>query len=156
MDRRKFLQNTSATLLTTMAAHAAVSNVRTGMLGTGHSHFSGKLKAMMDSPDYEIAGIVENDAEAKARLRKDPRLAFIRWMSEEELLKDPSIRMVVVECHAWEALPWGRKVIDAGKHLHLEKPPGNDWSAFRELISEARREKQVFAGVNHFPAPRQN
>lgn len=141
MDRRKFLQNTSATLLTTMAAHAAVSNVRTGMLGTGHSHFSGKLKAMMDSPDYEIAGIVENDTEARARVRKDPRLASIRWMSEEELLKDPSIRMVVVECHAWEALPWGRKVIDAGKHLHLEKPPGNDWSAFKELINEARRKK---------------
>src|SRR5260370_15994212 len=141
MDRRKFLQNTSATLLTTMAAHAAVSNVRTGMLGTGHSHFGGKLKDMMDSPDYEIAGIVENDVEARAHLRKDPRLASIRWMSEEELLKDPSIRMVVVECHAWEALPWGRKVIDAGKHLHLEKPPGNDWSAFKELINEARRKK---------------
>ena len=72
MDRRKFLQNTSAALLTTMAANAAVSKVRTGMLGTGHSHFGGKLKAMMDSPDYEIAGIVENDAGAKARLQKDP------------------------------------------------------------------------------------
>ena len=61
MDRRKFLQNTSAALLTTMTANAAVSKIRTGMLGTGHSHFGGKLKAMMDSPDYEIVGIVEND-----------------------------------------------------------------------------------------------
>jgi predicted dehydrogenase len=30
-------------------------------------------------------------------------------------------------------------VIDAGKHLHLEKPPGNDFGAFKELMSEARR-----------------
>ena len=62
-------------------------------------------------------------------------------MSEEELLKDQSIHLIVVECNAWEALPWGRKVIDAGKHLHLEKPPGNDWRAFKELMTEARRKK---------------
>src|SRR5260370_21153474 len=112
-----------------MAGQAAVANVRTGRLGTGHSHLSGKLKAMMDSADYKIAGIVENDAEARARLRKDPRPASIRWMSEEELLKDPSIGMGVVECHAWEALPCGRKGIHARKHLHLGKPTGSDWLA---------------------------
>ncbi len=141
MDRRKFLQQTSATLLTSMASNAAVTKIRTGMLGTLHSHFGGKLKAMMDNPDYEVAAIVEKDAAARARLQKDPNLASVRWMPEEEMLKDPSIHMVVVECHAWEALPWGRKVIDAGKHLHLEKPPGNDWNAFKELIGEARSKK---------------
>ena len=138
MDRRKFLQNTSAALLTTVTANAAVSKIRTGMLGTGHSHFGGKLKAMMDSPDYEIVGIVDT-AGGKGAFAKEPRLASVRWMSEEELLKDPSINLVVVECSAWEALPWGRKVIDAGKHLHLEKPPGNEWGPFKDLIAEARR-----------------
>jgi predicted dehydrogenase len=62
-------------------------------------------------------------------------------MSEEELLRDPSINMIVVECRAWEALPWGKQVIDAGKHLHLEKPPGNDWNAFKQLMNEARDNK---------------
>jgi len=141
MDRRKFLQHTSAGVWSAMAANAAISKVRTGMLGTRHSHFAGKLKAMMDSPDYEIAGIVESDAAARGKLQKDPHLSGIRWMSEEELLKDPSIHLIVVECNAWEALPWGRKVVDAGKHLHLEKPPGNDWPAFKQLMAEARAKK---------------
>jgi predicted dehydrogenase len=141
MNRRNFLQRTSTSVLTAMATNAAVSKIRTGILGTKHSHFSGKLKAMADSPDYEIVGIVENTPAAKSRLQKDPRVASIPWMSEEELLKDQSLHLIVVECNAWEALPWGRKVIDAGKHLHLEKPPGNDWSAFKDLISEARRKK---------------
>ncbi len=141
MDRRRFLQQTSASVLTAMAANAAVSKIRAGMLGTQHSHFAGKLKAMMDSPDYEVVAIFEHDAAARAQLQKDPHRGSIRFVSEEELLKDPSINMVVVECRAWEALPWGRKVIDAGKHLHLEKPPGNDWAAFKELMTEARRKK---------------
>ena len=142
MDRRKFIQNTSATLLTSMGANATVSKVRAGMLGTGHSHFSGKLKAMLDSPDnYEVAAIVEKNGAARAALQKDPRLAPVRWISEEELLGDPSINLIVVECRAWEALPWGRKVVQAGKHLHLEKPPGNEWDAFRQMMSEARGKK---------------
>lgn len=140
MDRRQFLQS-SATLLTAMQAKASVKVVRTGMLGTGHSHFGGKLKAMMDSPDYEVACIAEKDPAARDRLQRDPQLAKIRWVSEEELLGDSSINMVVVECRAWEALPWGKKVIDANKHLHLEKPPGNDWNAFKSLIEDARRKK---------------
>jgi predicted dehydrogenase len=140
MDRRKFIQRTSVTLLTSMRANAA-GKIRTGMLGTRHSHFGGKLKAMLESPHYEINAIVETDAAARATLQKDPRLASIRWVSEEELLHDPSINLIVVECRAWEALPWGRKVIDAGKHLHLEKPPGNQWEPFREMMNEARRKK---------------
>lgn len=124
-----------------MPAGAAPSPIRTGMLGTGHSHFSGKLKAMMDNPDYEVASIAEKNADWRGRLQKDPRLASIRWVSEDDLLSDRSINMIVVECRAWEAVPWGTKVIDAGKHLHLEKPPGNDWTAFKDLIEEARRKK---------------
>jgi predicted dehydrogenase len=123
MDRRKFIQYSNAALLTTWNASAAATTIRTGMLGTGHSHYGGKLKALKESPDYEVAAIAELNDGART----------------QELLKDPSIQLIVVECRAWEAVPWGRKVIDAGKHLHLEKPPGNDWAAFRELMSEARR-----------------
>ncbi|HUQ92761.1 MAG TPA: Gfo/Idh/MocA family oxidoreductase [Bryobacteraceae bacterium] len=140
MDRRNFLQ-TSAAALSALAASAAISKVRAGMLGTGHSHFGGKFKAMMDSPDYEVVGIAEADGAAKARLEKDSRFSSIQWMSEQELLGDASLHLIVVECRAWEAVPWGRKVIDARKHLHLEKPPGNEFEPFKKLIEDARRNK---------------
>jgi len=123
MDRRKFIHHSSAALLTSLGQSAAATTIRTGMLGTGHSHYSGKLKVLKESPDYEVAGTAELNDAARG----------------QELLNDPSIQLIVVECRAWEAVPWGRKVIDAGKHLHLEKPPGNDLAAFREMMSEARR-----------------
>jgi predicted dehydrogenase len=141
MNRRDFLQHSSVAMLASMQANAAISKVRTGMLGTGHSHFSGKLKTMLESPDYEIAGIVENDSAAKAKLQKDPRYASLKWREEADLLGDPSLHLIVVECRVWEAVPWGAKVIAAGKHLHLEKPPGNEYGPFRELMEEARRKK---------------
>jgi predicted dehydrogenase len=140
MDRRKLLQYASAGLLARLAAEGAgPSVVRAGILGTRHSHTTGKLKAMQDSPDYEVAGVCENDGEARARAQKDPRFKGLRWMTEEELLRDSSIHLIVVECSVWEAVPWGVKVIGAGKHLHLEKPPGNTMGPFKELVEEARR-----------------
>jgi predicted dehydrogenase len=65
----------------------------------------------------------------------------LKWVSEQELLSDSSLRLIVVECSAWEAVPLGRKVIDSGKHLHLEKPPGNSWQPFKSLVEDARRKK---------------
>lgn len=92
------------------------------MLGTKHSHFDGKLKAVKASPDYE-------------------HVATVEFEQADKVLNDPSIHLVVVECAAWEAIPWGKKTIAAGKHLHLEKPPGNEWAPFKELVEEARRKK---------------
>ena len=140
-NRRELLQYASSGLLWPLAARAAPSVVRTGILGTRHSHTTGKLKAMQDSQDYEVAGICENDPAARAQAQKDPRFKGLRWMSEEDLLSDSSIHLIVVECNVWEALPLGAKVIRAGKHLHLEKPPGNEWAPFKELVEEARSKK---------------
>src|SRR2546422_10167029 len=103
MERRKFLQYAGAGSLA-MAAPGAPRIVRTGILGTQHSHTVGKLQAMKDSPDYEVAGICENDPAARSRAQKDRRFEGLRWLSEEQLLGDPSIHLIVVECTVWEAL----------------------------------------------------
>jgi predicted dehydrogenase len=141
MNRRQFIQCASAGSMPLLAAQAAPVVIRAGILGTQHSHTTGKLNAMKDSPAYKIVGVCENNPEAKARAQRNPQFQGLRWMSEEELLGDRSLRLIVVECSVWEALAWGRKVIDAGKHLHLEKPPGNQWAPFKELVDEARKKK---------------
>jgi predicted dehydrogenase len=136
MHRRTFLQTTAASAL---AAAPVATPIRTAMLGTRHSHFDGKLDALLANPDYQVVGISEPDAHAGLALKKHPRYGRIPALSEQELLADPSTRLVVVECDVWEAIPWGRKVISAGKHLHLEKPPGHELAPFRDLLDEAKR-----------------
>src|SRR5437899_11241024 len=138
MVRRDFLQYAGAGSLASLAAQGAPRIVRAGILGTQHSHTVGKLQAMRDSPDYEVAGVCENDPVARDRAQKDPRFHGLRWVNEQQLLGDASLHLIVVECSVWEALPWGKKVIAAGKHLHLEKPPGNEWAPFKALVEEAR------------------
>src|SRR5215510_9557692 len=104
-NRRDLLRYASGGLLSPLAAQTTPA-IRAGILGTRHSHTSGKLKAMQDSPDYDVAAVCEPDPAARARVEKDPRFKGLRWVSEGELLADSSIRLVVVECQVWEALPW--------------------------------------------------
>lgn len=138
MKRREFMAATAA--MPVLAAQQA-GPIRAAVWGTAHSHTSGKLKAMQDSPDFEVAGVCENYPEQRERAARSPVFAGLRWMSESEMLGDKSIQLIVAQCNVWDALPMGHKVIDAGKHLHLEKPPGNDWQSFQSLIAKARKQK---------------
>lgn len=156
MVRRDFLI-AAAVSGAALTAEGEVRVIRTGILGTRHSHVRGKLAAMKSSPRYEVVSVCENDAAAKVEAQRSGIFGGLKWVTEEEILADRSLHLIVVECNVWEALPWGRKVIDAGKHLHIEKPPGNDWGAFRELVEDARRKKLLLqtgyvwrshAGVN--------
>lgn len=131
MQRRDFV---AAALM----APAAPSKIRSALYGTRHSHARGKLKAMLDNPAYEVAGICEPD---EAAWQKAKDMHAHRRLTESELLTDKSIQVVSVETEVWNALPYGRKVIDAGKHLHIEKPPTHEMGSFRELVEEARRKQ---------------
>ena len=54
------------------------------------------------------------------------------------MLNDKSLDLVVFEGVVQDAVPFGN-VLDAGKHLHLEKPPTNKMEPFRQLVQVARQ-----------------
>lgn len=131
MNRRAFLL--------AAAASASPARIRAGLLGTRHSHAAGKLKTLLDNPDYEVAAVCEPDP-ATRKLRETQALyQGLRFVSQDQLLADRSIQLVAVEGQAWDNFAAGQQVIAAGKHLHLEKPPTHQMAPFRELVEEARR-----------------
>ena len=70
-----------------------------------------------------------------------------RWVSMDALLGDPALDLIVFEGEVRDAIPWGTKVIEAGKHLHLEKPPTNKLKPFSGLVELAReRGKKIQLG----------
>lgn len=142
IKRRDFLYATGAAVAAgSILGRGADRKIRVGVWGTKHGHVNGKLRTLLDSPDYEVVAVHEPDEAARLKRKDDPLFQGLRWVSEEELLQDSSIEVVVVECWIWEAIPWGKKVIAAGKHLHLEKPPSNEMAPFQALVEEARRKE---------------
>lgn len=61
IDRREFIASSAAAVAAAQGASGAGAPIRTAVLGTQHGHVRGKLQAMIDSPDYEVACICEHD-----------------------------------------------------------------------------------------------
>ena len=130
-------------LATTATAFALPGRIPTGILGIQHSHLAPKLQAMRRNPDFELVSVAEPDPATRAKHASSKDLEGLRWVSAEELLADPSLDLIVFEGEVKDALPMGRRVLEAGKHLHLEKPPTSKLEPFRDLVNLARDRKRL-------------
>ena len=109
-----------------------------GQIGTTHAH-ANKLGAYRASADYEIVGVVEDDAAARRAAEQQAAYQGIKWMTREELLNQPGLQVVGVETHVRDLLDTAEQCIAAGKHIHLDKPAGSSLPQFKRLLDEAAR-----------------
>jgi predicted dehydrogenase len=117
-------------------ADASVRKVRAAVIGLGHAHAFGKLKAVRSLPQYELAGVFEPDNSLSQKANA-PALALDR------ILKDPAIELVLIEGRVQENLRYARMAVEAGKFVHLDKAPGEDLEEFKAILNEARRRERV-------------
>jgi predicted dehydrogenase len=138
-DRRRFLTGSACVLGSAVLGQGAPKKVRTGILCIQHSHLEGKLQAMNGNPAFEVVSVCEPDDSVRRQVGQHALLKPLRWAGMEEILNDKSLDLIVFEGEVRDAVPFGMKVIEAGKHLHLEKPPVNRMGPFRELVEMARK-----------------
>jgi len=143
LTRRQFTTTTAAAVATVAAnLHAAEpatpAKIKIGQIGTSHAHASGKMEAMRSLSDtYEVVGLADIDpAQAHAAARRKPYQG-LPVMSIEQLLSAPGLQAVAVETDVRQLVPTAKKCIDAGLHIHLDKPAGESLGAFRELCAAA-------------------
>jgi len=137
--RRRFL--TAAATLPVAAsgmarAAAPAKPLRYLQIGTGHAH-ANKLEAYAESPDWEVVGIVEEDPALLEAARKSPLYGRFPFVSLEEGLKTPDLKVVGVETMVRDLLRYARTAVDRGYHVHLDKPAGASMVEYREMIEVA-------------------
>ena len=127
---------------TVTAADHPNERIKIGQIGTGHEHASAKMATFRKLSDqYEVVGIVESDPELRKRREKDPAYRDLTWMTEEQLLNTKGLKAVAVEVNSGDdrLIPITANCIDAGMHVHLDKPGGESFSAFKKVLDEAGR-----------------
>jgi predicted dehydrogenase len=140
--RRTFLGWTACTAA--LGASSAADPIRIGFLGAVHSHAEDKLKVVAKSAAWRLAGVCESDPAVAGRLRA----AGTPMMSRSALLSDPSIPVIAVESAVRDHAADAMAVLEAGKHLHLEKAPASDLASVRRIASEAVR-RNLLLQVGH-------
>jgi len=153
-DRRHFLATavgTGATLAAGQWLEPTVSalddpnrRIKIGHIGTGHEHASARMATFRKLSDhYEVVGIAESDPELRKRHENNSAYRGLTWMTEEQLLNTKGLQAVAVEVNSGDdrLIPITASCIDAGMHVHLDKPGGESFSAFKSVLDEAGRRK---------------
>jgi predicted dehydrogenase len=148
MNRRKFLRSTSSlaalTFLPPISASAVTpaQKIKIGFLGVSHSHASEKVKLVRALQDWELIGICEKDEEVRHAYDQ----AGIKILSQRDLLTECTV--VAVESAVRDHARHAKLALEAGKHVHVEKPPADSLNAFKELQKIAPQ-KQLLLQVGY-------
>jgi predicted dehydrogenase len=151
MERRDFVKRAGGSLLAGvvvagLTGEAAADErtdpkrIKIGQIGVGHGH-AGKLAVYRQSADYEVVGIVEPDPELRKRAETEAVYRDLPWLTQEQLLRVPGLQAVLVETRVRDLLNTAEACVATGKHVHLDKPPGESLPHLRRVLDAAARQK---------------
>ncbi len=113
-----------------------MSKIKYGQIGVGHAHAS-KMSVYRKSSDYEVVGVVEPDEELRRRAESTETYRGLRFLTEEQLLNEPDLKVVGVETRVRDLLDTAERCIAAGKHVHIDKPAGESLPHFKRILDAA-------------------
>lgn len=136
ISRRSILAAAAAAPAVPLFAEPAKPKLKYLQIGIGHAHAS-KLGVYHESDDWEVVGIVENDPGLLAEAKKSPTYKDFPFLSLEEGLNIDGLSAIGIETHVRDLLSYAEKAIDAGYHIHLDKPAGDSFERYEALMKKA-------------------
>lgn len=121
---------------------ASRSKIRIGQIGTTHAHAS-KLSVYRASEDYEVVGLVEPDAKRREAAEQNAVFKGLPWMTVEQLLNQPGLQAVLVETDVCDLLMNAEQCVQAGMHVHIDKPAGESLDHLRRILTLADEKKRL-------------
>jgi predicted dehydrogenase len=143
MKRRDFLP-TAASVCTVLATSSTAAQskqrIRLGQIGVAHGHAS-KISVYRQSTDYEVVGIVEPNDQLRQQASSQTAFRDLTWMTQERLLNQTDLDAVLIETTPKECLAVAEACIQAGKHIHLDKPAGQSLHHFERVLTMAESKR---------------
>ena len=154
--RRTLLTGLALAPFAGLLAAEGKPRLRVAQIGTAHAHAAGKMDALRSLPDlYDVVGFAEPSAPRQAAAQKAKSFAGLKYLSEAEILADPTIRVVVIETTLEDSARAALAALKAGKHIHLDKPGAErhaDFVALRRYAAEKGLTVQMGYMLRYNPA----
>lgn len=116
--------------------------IKIGQIGIGHNHGEAKMKAIRKFPElFEVVGYAEENERWVEKRGCNKGYEGIPRLSVEEIIERSDA--VLVECDVWNLNKYAKMCIDAGKHIHMDKPAGAPPEEYKELLFAAEAKKLV-------------
>ena len=111
--------------------------IKIGQIGIGHNHGEGKMLAVQKFPElFEVIGYAEENEEWVEKRGNLPCYKDLPRLSVEEIIEKSDA--ILVECDVWNLTKTAKMCIDAGKHVHIDKPASGTLAEFEEFLNIAK------------------
>ena len=111
--------------------------IKIGQIGIGHNHAAAKMQAARKFPElFEVVGFAEENEEWLKKRGDLPAYKGLERLSVDEIIAKSDA--ILVECDVWNLTEIAQKCIDAGKHIHLDKPASGTLTEYKHLLDTAR------------------
>ncbi len=139
MNRRSFNTCAAGILIgSSLPLYGKQNRIRIGQIGLAHPHATGKLNAIRSLPDtYDLVGVVEPDLSLRKRTKG------VTFISLDQLMNAKGLQAVAIETRVRDLVTTALPVVEAGKHIHLDKPAGPTLAPFEKLLASAKRQGLV-------------
>lgn len=109
-----------------------------------YSHSIEVLTSIAKQTDlFEVVGYALPEGEKDRIPKKYEKLQNYKELTLDEILKDPQIEAVTIETDERHLTKYALLAAKAGKHIHMEKPGGEDPEEFAELIRVMKQTGKV-------------
>ena len=114
-----------------------MKKIKIGQIGIGHNHGEGKMLAVQKFPElFEVIGYAEENEEWVEKRSNLPCYKDLPRLSVEEIIEKSDA--ILVECDVWNLTKVAKMCVEAGKHVHIDKPASGTISEFEELLNNAK------------------
>jgi len=111
-------------------------------IGTAHAH-ANKISVYRESPDWEVVGVVEPDPGRARRAQDDATYRDLPFYSLDDALALPDLDAAGVETEVKDLLTYAGRAVDAGLHVHLDKPAGESLEDYASILARAEQAGKV-------------
>ena len=116
--------------------------IKIGQIGIGHNHGEEKMRAVRKYPElFEVIGYAEENDAWISKRGHFKGYEGVKKLSVVEIVEQSVA--VLIETDIWNLTETAQKCIDAGKHIHLDKPASGTLEEYKHLLESAKKKNLV-------------
>ena len=119
-----------------------MKKIKIGQIGIGHNHGSAKMAAVRNFPElFEIVGYAEENERWIEKRENFPEYSGLPCLTVEEIIDRSDA--VLIESDVWDLTKYAKTCVDAGKHIHLDKPASGTLEEYKYVLDTAKKKDLV-------------
>ena len=114
-----------------------MEKISLGQIGIGHNHGGSKMLGARKFPElFEIVGYAEENERWIEKRGELETYKDLTRMSVEEVIEKSEL--VLIESDVWDLTKYAKMCVDAGKHIHMDKPASGTLEAYKYVLDTAK------------------